>query len=72
MIRKRRIKKLAEKLFIALVANPERYKDMKALSKSTVYSIEKTKDVPITNEQITQKNINKAYKMAEQFINYER
>lgn len=41
----------------ALVSNPERYKDMKALDKDGIPS-----------RDITQKNINKAYYMASQFI----
>lgn len=50
--------KLAADLFVALIANPERYK----------YIAEKINSGELTNESATAKNIHKAYKLADQFI----
>lgn len=50
--------KLAADLFVALIANPERYK----------YIAEKINNGELTNESATAKNIHKAYMLADQFI----
>lgn len=48
--------KLASKILVALVANPERYKDMKEFAEKH------------PQEVVTRENINKAYALADQFI----
>jgi hypothetical protein len=50
--------KLASELFVALIANPERYK----------YIANKVESGQLDNDAATAKNINKAYKLADQFI----
>jgi hypothetical protein len=50
--------KLASDLFVALIANPERYK----------YITEKVESGQLGNNEATAKNINKAFKLADQFI----
>lgn len=50
--------KLAANLFVALIANPERYK----------YISEKVSSGQLNNDDATAKNINKAFKLADQFI----
>ena len=50
--------KLAANLFVALIANPERYK----------YIAKMIEDGKLDNNTATEKNINKAFKLADQFI----
>jgi len=50
--------KLASDLFVALIANPERYK----------YIAKLVEDNKLSNNEATAKNINKAYKLADQFM----
>jgi hypothetical protein len=50
--------KLASELFVALIANPERYKYIASMIDSG----------HLDNDAATAKNINKAYKLADQFI----
>lgn len=49
---------LAAKFLAALLANPERYK----------YIADKVERGELDQEQATEKNINKAFKLADQFI----
>ena len=55
---KNELDKLAEKIFIALLQNPERYK----------YIAEHLNS--LTQEEKTMKNIRKSYELAESFINH--
>ena len=50
--------KLASELFVALISNPERYK----------YIAKLMEEKGLSNDEATQKNIHKAYKLADQFI----
>lgn len=50
--------KLAADIYVALLANPERYKYISSL----------VDNQKLTNKEATEKNINKAYKLADQFI----
>tara|TARA_Y100001936_G_C15918339_1_gene582566 strand:- start:456 stop:644 length:189 start_codon:yes stop_codon:yes gene_type:complete len=50
--------KLAADLYVALIANPERYK----------YIAKKLENKELSNDEATAKNINKAFKLADQFI----
>lgn len=60
---------LAEKLFVALVSNPERYKYIAGLAEQSEQKTGNLRTTPkYTQEELTQKNINKAYRMAEQFM----
>lgn len=56
--RKREIHDLAEKIFIALINNSSRYNYISQLLEAG----------EITQEEATQKNISKAYKLATAFI----
>jgi hypothetical protein len=58
--RNRRIRGLAQDIFLTLLANPERYKYISKLVDSE----------RITQEEANLKNVRKAYKLAETFINY--
>ena len=60
MLRKLRIKLLAKKIYLVLLANPERYKYITECFNSGEY----------THEELNEKNVNKAYKLAETFINF--
>jgi hypothetical protein len=51
---------VALEILKSLVANPERYKYMAYLIESKT----------LTNEQATEKNLNKAFKMADQFMEF--
>jgi len=51
-------KELAKKLYVALIGNPERYKYIANLVDGN----------EITQEEATQKNINKALRLAAQFV----
>lgn len=52
-----RCKHLAEKLYVALISNSSRYDYMKQLKESGMSS-----------DEVTMKNINKAFRLAEQFL----
>ena len=54
------IRGLAQDIFLTLLANPERYKYIAGLVESG----------KITQEEANLKNVHKAYKLAESFINY--
>jgi hypothetical protein len=56
-VRKHNQQLLAERLLVALISNPERYK----------YIAKLMDDVRLTQEQANRKNVNKALKMAETF-----
>lgn len=60
MIKKIRIRLLAKRIYVALLANPERYKYMASLYESGEYA----------HDELNEKNANKAYLLAETFINF--
>jgi hypothetical protein len=56
-----RRRKLAEKILIALLQNPERYK----------YIAEQVESGKLKQEDANNKNINKAYKIADSFMRWD-
>lgn len=60
MLKKYRTRKLAKQIYLALLTNPERYRYMTACYESGKYS----------HEELNEKNVNKAYKLAESFLNF--
>ena len=60
--------KLAREIYIALIGNPERYKYISELIAPSTYSEPRHGErKPITQEQATQKNIDKSVIMAKAF-----
>lgn len=60
MLKKYKTRKLAKQIYLALLANPERYRYMTECYKSGKYS----------HEELNEKNANKAYRLAESFLNF--
>ena len=56
-----RTRKLAEKILVALLQNPERYK----------YIAEQVESGKLKQEDANNKNINKAYKIADSFVRWD-
>ncbi len=58
---------LAEKIYISLIGNPARYEEIKEW-----IEVRKKKGVMGLHEMATQKNINKAYKLADALIEHRK